>query len=115
MIHKKLSILKDSNVINEVAYEYTTKVISALEAEGFDISSDKTQVFITHLAMATNRQLKGEAMEPLAEIIQQDLEAQPTFSKAQALWKSLVAFAPIEFVEAEEGYIYIHMCSLLTK
>ncbi|GBU10397.1 hypothetical protein AwErysi_00130 [Erysipelotrichaceae bacterium] len=115
MIYKKMEILKNGNIIDEAAYDYAFKVIKRLGEEGIDVQSDRAQVFVTHLAMATMRMQKGEVLEPLSEAIEADLKGQSIFAQAEILWTQLAYFAPKPFAQAEEGYIYIHMCSLLSN
>lgn len=115
MIYKKLDVLKQGEIIDEPVFNYTLKVIAILEQEGFDVQSDKAQVFITHLAMATMRLLKNEQLAPLDPAIQADLESQSVFKQAEQIWGKLVVHSPVPFIPAEEGYVYIHMCSLLSN
>lgn len=115
MIHKKMEVLNQSDIISKEIYDYALVIIETLKTQSFDITSDKAQVFMTHLAMATARQQKGESMNKMEQFILDDLMSQPQFEDAQIISDAMLENAPVAFTAAEKDYVYLHMCNLLAE
>ncbi|TLG72995.1 PRD domain-containing protein [Culicoidibacter larvae] len=115
MIQEKLNVLKTAGIIDEQIYDYMQAVIQYMNEQNVTTDSEKASVFLTHLAMATARQKKGESVAALDPQIAEQLRNEPAFVHAESLWQELAAIAPLTFDDAEVDYMYIHICSLLAS
>ncbi|MGY3778595.1 PRD domain-containing protein [Isobaculum melis] len=112
MIQEKLTVLKTANVIDEAVYQYMQEVLSVLETKEL---VEKSEVFMTHLAMATARQQKGESVGALDALIVEQMKAETQYEEAVAIWHELAALAPVTFHEDELAYLYLHLCTMLAE
>lgn len=115
MIQEKLDVLKTAGIIDDAVYEYIQAVIAYLEEKGLMNDVEKAEVFLTHLAMASARQKKGESVNALDTAISDQIKNEPQFVHAQDLWKELAALAPVSFHDNEIDYLYLHICTMLTE
>lgn len=115
MIQEKLDVLKIAGIIDDAVYEYLQAVIAYLEGKGLMNDAEKAEVFLTHLAMASARQQKGESVTTLDATISEQIKNEPQFVHTQDLWKELAAMAPVSFHDNEIDYLYLHICTMLTE
>lgn len=115
MIQEKLTVLKTAAIIDDAVYEYIQAVIVYLEEKGLMEDSQKAEVFLTHLAMASARQQKGESINELDKVIRDEIKTEVQFGDAKILWQELAKLAPVTFHENEIDYLYLHICTMLAK
>ena len=111
---QKLEILKEANLINQDVYDYIIATMALLEKEGIELhENDGAETFLTHLAMAATRQSTDEKIEPLDELLYNELIEDSNFPYAIEIWKKINNISPISFGETELNYFYVHLCSML--
>jgi len=115
MIQEKLTLLKENNVIDQTAYNYSQEAITYLKDKQVIAEDDEADVLITHLAMATARQNTDETIEAVDDAIGEEIKMNQHYESAKQLWNELKAFAPTEFDTSEEGYFHLHLVTLLQE
>lgn len=115
MIQEKLDILKDTNVIDETAYNYSQEALVYLKNNDIIKEDDEADVLITHLAMATARQNTDEKIDGVDGMILSDIQSDEKYDQATQIWDELRAFAPAKFEDNEEGYFHLHLVTLLRE
>ncbi|GEK92150.1 hypothetical protein [Alkalibacterium kapii] len=115
MIQEKLDILKETNVINQAAYDYSQEALVYLKKKKVIKEDNEADVLITHLAMATARQNTDEKIDGVDDMILSDIQSDENYDQAKKLWDELKTFAPAEFESNEEGYFHLHLVTLLRE
>lgn len=115
MIQEKLDLLKDNNVIDQAAYDYSQEALNYLKKKEVINNDDEADVLITHLAMATARQNTDEKIDAVDGEILKEIHSDSHFEQAKHLWEELKTFAHAEFADNEEGYFHLHLVTLLQQ
>lgn len=115
MIQEKLTILRENNVINDLAYDYTQEVLKYLKAQNIIANEDEADTFITHLAMATARQFTEEKIDSVDQIISEQIKTDPKYVVTLKYWNEIAALAPVSFQENEAEYFHLHLVTLLNN
>lgn len=115
MIQEKLTILLESNTINQKAFDYAQTVLDYLREKEIIKEDEEADVLITHLAMAASRQGTEEIIVSVDENVKQEIEADENYEKAAIIWNELKKVAPITFSSNEDGYIHLHLVTLLQE
>lgn len=113
MIHEKLNVLKDNQVIDEKVFTFSHEAIEFLKQRKVIAHEDEADVFITHLAMATARQDTDEIIGKVDHTIQNEIQQSDYYEEAVAIWDELKETAPTDYREGEEGYFHLHLVTLL--
>ena len=114
MIQQKLVILKENNVIDEQTYLFMQETLTLLKDKEIIKEESESDTFITHLAMATSRQIKEE--EPIDfvdDTIKNEIEKAAEFQQAVEIWEQITDLSPITFPENEKDYFYLHLVTML--
>lgn len=113
---EKLEILKDGNVIDDSTFSFALKSFEIMKKMQIVSQDDLLDMFITHLAMATQRIKNGEIascdVESMTALIK-DSAGPDVFNKAVALWKDLSVYSPVDYPVEEQTFIYLHLCNTI--
>ncbi|MDY0277111.1 MAG: PRD domain-containing protein [Acholeplasma sp.] len=113
---EKLTILRESDVINENAFGFAVKAYE--EAKKYSESEEKINMFITHLAMATMRIIRGDIVEADAEELKTSVKlevGEKVFALVDELWNKMKKHSPIVFPDSEDAFIYLHLCNVFNE
>lgn len=113
MIQEKLTVLKNSQVIDDAAFNYSQDAIEYLKKRKLIEQGDEADVFITHLAMATARQQTDEVIASVDESIKKEIQQSEHYEKAVDVWNELKQLAPTQFRSGEEGYFLLHLVTMM--
>ena len=105
ILYERIAILEQNGVISPKAAAYSRHVTDLILAADEDVSQDKMEMFITHLAMAAQR-----AEEALLESIREE----PAYEKAVELRDRILAETDIAFPKTEQDFLSVHLCNLLS-
>lgn len=114
-LYERVKILEENDVISHKVADYTRRVIDRLLEEIPNLTQDKVEMFITHLAMAGKRAEEGEWETPIDSEILAAVKAETIFPKAIQLRDSLLSGTDIVFPEAEKDFLSVHICNLLNQ
>lgn len=112
MIRKKLNILKENSIIDQVILEFNLEILKLLENRNIIEEEDEADTFITHLAMAMARE-DDEEINAMEDVVLTEIKEDEEFEQAKKLWEEIEEMAPVTFHENETGYFYLHLVNLL--
>lgn len=110
----RLTILKNAGQIGEQSIELAANVIATLETE-YEITLTEANgaMLITHIVMANERILTGNPVEPLPQVIKDQLTDDPNINQGTVITNSVVNLFGDKFDEVERDYIKMHICNLV--
>lgn len=115
MISKKLSILRESDVIDEQTEQFVISVNKYLLENKIVMDEAHLDMFLTHLAMAEARQKKNETVVKMDETILTEIKNDKKLQQSVDLWTKLAPFSSIEFSEEEIWFVHMHIINILNK
>lgn len=115
MIEKKLSILKESNVITEETKQFVLSVSKYLMDNQVIDNEEHLDMFLTHLAMADARQRKNEPVTGMDELILTQIQNDEKLDQSKKLWEELSQYSTTEFSTDELWFVYMHIINILNK
>lgn len=113
-LYQRLEILEQSGLIEKHTTEQTDKIIGLLYGKGQEPDMEKMETFTTHIAMAMQRIQNSEYEQPLAEEVLEDLKMEAFYEEAKKLAQEIYDIVDIEFPQAEQDYLIVHLCNLLS-
>lgn len=112
MLKERIYILQDASLITLETSNYVNMVIDRLK-DNFIQKEDILEMFITHLAMATQRILDKKELDVLPSSIWGEITASESYEEAEKMYQELVAFSPCIFPESEKQFLMMHLCNLV--
>ncbi|HZJ85861.1 MAG TPA: PRD domain-containing protein [Erysipelotrichaceae bacterium] len=110
----RLSILKDNKVINEEVFDFSWNVYNdLLIPKGFN--PNELVVFMTHLAMSSQRILNKDIVASMESAIFGQLEESDNFNKAEDLMNEILSKTSIDFPDSEKQYLMLHIINMLSE
>lgn len=110
-MERRLDILKESGVISEksknIAFEIYKKHFYIFE------DSDILDSFITHVAIAAERNLKGDIINDLDKDILNELKRDESYKVVKDKWTEIEKDLPFKFSQNEKNYIFLHLVNIL--
>jgi len=113
MIKNKLLILLDNNVIEKPIYDALLTILIYLLNKKIINDEQRSDFFLTHLAMACTRHNKGAPINFLDDDLKKEIIESENYPKSQRLWAKLQEILPLEFPESEMAYIHLHLINFL--
>ncbi len=113
MFKERLDILLEADMIQEPVYAFVLNFTNKILKEHEGIDSDKLSMFITHLAMATQRVINKQDENEVSESILESLKQEPSYEVALTYYDYIIANSVVEYPKSEKGYLMIHLCNLL--
>lgn len=110
----RLMILKSAGQIGDDSIALASKVLSSLENKyNIILNEQNGAMLITHIVMANERIISGNTVEPLADVIKDQLATDPNIEKATLVTNSVIEEFGESFDEVERDYILMHICNLV--
>lgn len=113
-LYLRIGILKDNGVISQKVADYACWVVDQLLAAVPEMSQEKAEMFITHLAMAGKRAEEGTPENPIDQMILEAVKQEAVYPRALSMRDSLLSQTDINFPETEKDFLSVHLCNLLT-
>lgn len=113
MLKERTEILLTAGIISTACADYVNQVIDLLEP--LTLSQDKLEMFTTHLAMATERMIKGETVDSMDDAIYREVEHCASFEKASTFFKTMITYCPVVYPVEEERFLLMHLCNLFQQ
>lgn len=107
---ERIKILYENAVISKEIAEFVYKILDYLEAENY--KQEKLEVFITHLAMASQRVLNNEECMVFDDSIWNQVECSTSYQKSLKIYKYICDVSPVKYPRSEEKFILLHLCNL---
>lgn len=109
-MNDRLKILYDANVISFEAADYSNIVLEYLKKQGY--SEEKTEVLITHIAMATQRVIDKSEVMPFNDEIWQQIIENENYNRAIETFNKIKESCPVVYPIDEERFIIMHLCNV---
>ena len=113
ILYERIAILEQNGVISAKAAAYSRHVTDLILAENKDVSQDKMEMFITHLAMAAQRAEEGAEENPMDEALLESMKEEPAYEKALKLRDRILAETDIVFPKPERDFLPVPLGNLL--
>lgn len=112
-LFERLEIMENANLISSAVSNYCMDIIKVVYDYKNTVDGDKMAIFITHLAIASQRVNDGRSENPIDESIIELLVQEEIYPEAMTLLDVILKNEQIVFPESEIGYLKIHLCNLV--
>ena len=113
-LHERLDILEKGGLIASDVGHYCQQVVEMLLQEKPDIDDEKAAIFITHLAMATQRTKDGKEENPMDAVIVEQIKQEASYPQAKGFAEKMFALKSVSYSQVEKDYLIVHLCNLFT-
>lgn len=76
---------------------------------------DSLNVFLTHLAMALQRNKNGDYVNQMETFMKEEIENQPQYLKVVELANQVVSKLNLFLADSEFDYLLLHLCNLIKE
>lgn len=111
-LQERLDILHSAGMIEDRVVELCEKTMDLIWMEVAHPSSEKMEIFVTHLAMAAQRILQNQIEENVDTSIAIQLLQDPIYEKAEKLLTQIEQLSDMEFPDSERTLLLIHVCNI---
>lgn len=108
----RLNILLEGKVITKSTYQLALSVQEYM-VHTYHIPLSSLDMMITHLAMATQRILKGDIVDAMDEEIFHSIVMDDMYAEATVIMKKISEIANLVYPISEEMYMLLHICNTL--
>lgn len=109
---ERLEILHSAGMIEDSVVELCEKTIDLILEEVEHPSTEKMEIFVTHLAMAAHRILHDEIESELDSVILSSLQEEAVYEQANALVMRMEQLSNLNFPDSERHLLLIHVCNI---
>lgn len=113
-LEMRIAILEDNGIISSKVAAYARWVIGEILSAIPEVSQDKAEIFITHLAMAGKRAEEGTEENPIDPVLLDAVRQEVIFPKAVAFRDHCLSGTDLTFSETEKDFLSVHMCNLMS-
>ncbi|MEG0577181.1 MAG: PRD domain-containing protein [Bacilli bacterium] len=114
-LNERLEILHSADMIDQKVVDFCQMVISILFKIKEDYSTESLEIFVTHLAMASQRALKNEAEGDISQDIINAVKLDPAYTTAKLFLEKMMKKTDIVFPDSEKNLLLIHLCNIFGK
>lgn len=114
-LQERLDILQSSNLIEEKVVCFCQRVIELLFEARDSYPTECLEIFITHLAMATQRIIRKEAEVGVDETIMHALKSENSYVTAEKLLQMIISEIDVEFPSSEKSLLLLHLCNICSS
>lgn len=113
-LEARISVLHEAGFVDESGAADLRAVVETLTKDyGFPRSDDLMGSFVTHVAAALKRAGDGEAIEPLPEIVVDQIRNGANHDKAEEIRRALLQNMKHELSQDEQDYVLVHVSGML--
>lgn len=112
MLKFRIDILKDNGVITKDVQDFMYQVIDYLADQYPAVTQEQATMFITHLAMATQRILAGTIAEGMQAAIFEEVMKHAGYDNALQVLSYIEQHSVVKYPESERQYLVLHLCSM---
>ena len=110
----RLKILEDNKLISSDVAGSCRRVASLLEKRIIPLNNEKFEMFMTHLAMAMQRNIEGKEEKPLGKEVLEAVKGEKVYLEASELSEEVLRLCVVCFSETEKEFLRVHLCNLLS-
>ncbi len=112
-LYERLDILQEAELISNSVNEYCKTTVDYILGNYSQLNEEKMAIFVTHLAMASQRVLNGKNENPVDDTILNSLKMEAVYDETMNLINKIIDNDVVCFPKSEIGYLQIHLCNLL--
>lgn len=112
-LYERLSILEEAGLISNSICKYCMETVDFILQKYEGLNEEKLAIFVTHLAMASQRILDNKIENPVDDSILESLKVEESYEEVLNLINRIVQNEVVTFPDTEIGYLKIHLCNLL--
>lgn len=113
-LYERLNILEKGGLIAKNVKLHCKQVVEILLEEKPDIDDEKAAIFITHLAMASQRMKDGKEENPMDPAIVEQVKLEESYLQATGMAEKMFALEGVSYSQVEADYLMIHLCNLFS-
>lgn len=109
---ERLAVLVENDIVAKEIADYTLGVYNDFIVDkGLDGSP--AEVFLTHLAMASQRIKDDNVVDYMDEAILADIKNFKKFDEVVEVTNNILEKSVVKFPESEVQFLWLHMCNIL--
>lgn len=112
-LYERVGILEDNGMISQKVACYSREIVDLILSQIREVSQEKLEVLITHLAMAGKRAEEGIEENPIDGAILEAMKSETVYPEAIELRDKILSRTNIVFPETERDFLSVHLCNLL--
>ncbi len=112
---ERLTILYDNNVIDQDVYEICVRLHDTFMIEKGFIDAEAYTVAMTHVAMAMNRVKSGDVVNPMDEMILNELKGHKCFVLVKKDVEDIVDHFSFTVPDSELQYLWLHFLNIYNE
>lgn len=111
---ERLDILVQNNIVDDHIAEYCMNIFNDILTPK-NLVSNATEVFITHLAMASQRISKGDVVSNMDDAILEDIKTFERFEEVKNLTDIILETSHVIFPQSEIEFLWLHLCNVFNE
>lgn len=113
-LEERISVLHEAGFVDESGVADLNAIVETLAKDyGFPKSDELMGSFVTHVAAAMKRARDGEAIEPLPEIVVEQIRVGANSNKAEEIKRALLRVMEHELSQDEQDFVLVHVSGML--
>lgn len=113
-LYERIKILHDSGLIELRTARFCENAVTMVLNERPDADEEKFAMFVTHLAMGTQRVIDKKEENPLQPEVVEALKEEIGYEKSCLFTQKILGTIDVEFPQTEKDYLKIHLCNLFS-
>lgn len=113
-LEERISVLRNAGFVDESGAADLNAIVEILSKDyGFPKSDDLMGSFVTHVAAAMKRARDKEAIDPLPEIVVNQIRTGANSAKAEEIKQALLRTMKHELSQDEQDFVLVHLSGML--
>ena len=110
----RLNILADNNIISIEIRDYCMDVYNDIIIKK-ELDGNATEVFLTHLAMASQRIKENNIVGQMDQAIRDEVLMFEKIDEVKELTEEILQDSVVKFPEVEIDFLWLHLCNVLNE
>ena len=112
----RLELYREGGMIDDKAVEDVNAIIKMFKDEyGYVLEEENADTFIAHICAAYSRNVTKEEVEPLPDVVKDELTGLETYPKSLEILNRLVEVTQNPLNQVEKDYALLHINNLIAR
>ncbi len=112
--YERIRILHEAGLVSKKVAEFCHDTINMVLEERPDADEEKFAMFVTHLAMGTQRVIDKKEENPLQPEVIEALKEESSYEKSCLFAERILGTIDVKFPQTERDYLIVHLCNLFS-
>ena len=113
---ERLELYKEGGMIDDKAVEDVNAIIKMFKDEyGVELQEENADTFIAHICAAYSRNVTKEEVEPLPDVVKDELMGLDTYPQSLQILNRLVEVTQNPLNQVEKDYALLHSNNLIAR